>query len=277
MSHLATNQYPWSTFYRRSAQDFEADLAAGFDQVSAAGLDGFEPIASSPGQIRDVGGLLQERGLEMRSIYVNSTLHDPPRIEESMDAVLAIADAAYEAGTRIIVTNPSPLQWGGPDDKNDAQLETQALALEQLGRRLADMGLVLAYHNHDAELRHAAREFHHMMTGTDPRYVTLCLDAHWIFRGAGNSAVAVYDVVSLYGNRVTELHLRQSVNGVWQEAFGPGDIDYPRIASELRRKGVAPHLVLEQAVEQGSPNTLGPLEAHRRGVDYARKLFASSR
>jgi len=83
------------------------------------------------------------------------------------------------------------------------------------------MGLTLSYHNHDIELRNAAREFHHMMVGTDPAYVTLCLDAHWIYRGAGNSAVALFDVLKLYGPRITELHLRQSKDNIWTETFRP--------------------------------------------------------
>jgi inosose dehydratase len=151
---------------------------------------------------------------------------------------------------------------------------TQAEALDTLGRKLAALGLVLSYHNHDAELRNAAREFHHMMVGTDPKLVTLCLDAHWIYRGSGNSAVALFDVVKLYGPRVTELHLRQSVKGTWTESLEDGDIDYPALAKHLAGLGLKPHLVVEQAVEQGSPKTMNAVEAHRRSVEYARRVFA---
>jgi inosose dehydratase len=133
----------------------------------------------------------------------------------------------------------------------------------------------LAYHNHDIELRNAAREFHHMMAGTDPRHVSLCLDAHWVYRGAGNSQVALLDVVKLYGARVSELHLRQSRGGVWSETLDDGDIDYTALAQALAHARVRPHLVLEIAVEKGTPKTLSPLEAHRRSVDYARRVFAA--
>jgi inosose dehydratase len=172
------------------------------------------------------------------------------------------------------VTNPSPLRWGGPENKTDEQLKVQAAALEKLGAGLKKMGLILAYHNHDIELRNAAREFHHMMVGTYPDYVTLCLDAHWIYRGAGNSQVALFDVLKLYGPRVTELHLRQSQNGVWTEAFGPGDIDYQRLAGSLLQIGVKPLLVLEQAVEAGSPNTMNAVEAFKKSTEYTRQVFA---
>ena len=113
-----------------------------------------------------------------------------------------------------------------------------------------------------------------MMLGTDPKNVTLCLDAHWVYRGSGNSQIALFDILNLYGPRVTELHLRQSRNGVWTEVFGPGDIDYPRLAGHLLKIGVKPLLVLEQAIEDGSPNTVKPVEAFTRSVQYARQVFA---
>jgi inosose dehydratase len=37
---------------------------------------------------------------------------------------------------------------------------------------------------------------------------------------------------------------------------------------------VKPHLVLEQSVEKDSPKTMDAAAAHRRGGEYARKVFA---
>jgi inosose dehydratase len=273
--HLACNQYPWTVFYARENRDFGASLDSGLAEVAQTGVDGFEPLVTGPPQIDQLAPLLKKHGLQMRSLYVNSTLHRPDQAEASIEQVLSIAEKAKRLGTKIIVTNPNPIRWGGPEDKNDAQLRFQARALSKLGTRLKEMGLVLAYHNHDAELRNAAREFHHMMLGTDAALVTLCLDAHWIYRGAGNSAVALFDVLKLYGRRVSELHLRQSVDHVWTEALGDGDIDYPRLAKQLLKIGVRPHLVIEQAVEQGSPKTMNAIEAHRRSCAYARRVFAA--
>jgi len=273
--HLATNAYSWHVFYQREGRDFGAALELGLKDVTASGLNGFEPGAAGTEDVRQLLPLLRKHGLEMRSIYVNSSLHEPAEADRSIEQVLAVARAVKPFGTRIVVTNPNPLRWGGPENKSDDHLRTQAEALNRLGRELASLKLTLAYHYHDIELRLAAREFHHMMAGTDPRYVTLCLDTHWLYRGAGNSQVALFDVVELYGQRVSELHLRQSQNGVWSETLGPGDIDYEALAKALARKKVKPHLVLEVAVEAGTPKTLDPVEAHRRSADYARWVFAA--
>ena len=273
--HLACNVYPWIVFYGRDGRDFNASLDAGLADVAASGFDGFEPIINAPPDVDRLAPLLKKHGLQMRSLYVNSMLHERDKADDSIKAVLAIAEKAKKTlGTRIIVTNPSPIRWGGSENKDDSQLETQAAAMQKLGRQLKGIGLILAYHNHDIELRNAAREFHHMMVGTNPEYVTLCLDAHWIYRGAGNSQVALFDVLKLYGPRVTELHLRQSEDDVWSETFDEGDIDYARLAEHLLAIRVRPHVVMEQAVEGGTPKTMGNVEAFRRSSRYARRVFA---
>lgn len=272
--HLASNSYSWHVFYQREGREFGASLDAGLKDVAASGLNGYEPGIGSPAEVESLLPLLQRHRLELRSIYVNSTLHTEEEADRSLANILAIARVAKTAGTRIIVTNPNPIQWGGSQAKSDRQLRTQAAALDGLGRELASLGLALAYHNHDIELRQAAREFHHMMVGTNPANVGLCLDAHWIYRGSGDSAVALFDIVQLYADRVRELHLRQSSQGTWSETFAPGDIDYPALAKALRRGEVKPHLVLEVAVENGTPKTLDPIEAHRRSAAYARQVFA---
>ena len=272
--HLACNQYPWTVFYRRDNRNFNNELDKGLGEVAASGMDGYEPLANNPQEIDRLGPLLKKHNLQMRSLYVNSVLHEPDKADESIEAVLTIAEKAKRLGTRIIVTNPSPIQWGGPQNKNDAQLKVQAKALEKLGRLLKTMGLTLSYHNHDIELRNAAREFHHMMLGTDPEYVTLCLDAHWIYRGAGNSSVALFDVLKIYGPRITELHLRQSKNNIWTETFTDGDIDYPALAKYMLNIEVKPHIVLEQAVESGSPKSMTTIEAFKKSSQYARRVFA---
>jgi inosose dehydratase len=272
--HLACNQYVWHVFYQREGKNLAERLDPALGEMKEAGIDGFEPTLGSAEEVDALRPRLERHGLEMRSFYVNSTLHEPDQVSQSLDQILAIANAAKRAGVRIVVTNPSPLRWGGPENKNDRQLECQAEAMNRLGKALKDLGLKLAYHNHDIELREAGREFHHMMVGTDPECVGLCLDAHWIYRGSGNSSVALFDVARLYARRVCELHLRQSRDHVWTESLGDGDIDYPRLVKVLASESMHPHLVLEQAVEDRTPHTMDAVAAHRETVAYARRVFA---
>lgn len=272
--HLSCNLYTWYSYFNRLGKDFYADMDAGLGQIAASGMNGFEPSLTSIAQVQEMGPLLDKHGLEMRSVYVNSKLHDRNESEKSIESVLKIVEQCKALGTRIIVTNPSPLAWGSGDDKTDAQLRDQAVALQTLGAEIYNMGLTLAYHTHDSEFRAGAREFHHMMQSTNERHVTFCLDVHWVYRGSLNSNVAIFDVIEMYGDRITELHIRQSKDQVWTETFGDGDIDYAGVVDVLKRKNVNPLLVLEQAAEEGTPNTMTPLDAHIKSQQAVRKVFA---
>lgn len=272
--HVATQVYPWTTFFNRAKKPpFEKNLAENIAAVAKTGVDGFEPIGESPKQVEKLAAELKKHDLKMRSLYMNVTLHDSFSIGQESRNVLAVAREAKKHGCEIFVCNPTPIRWGGPEAKTDAQLRMQADIMNRLGRRLQTLGLQFAYHTHDIEMRHAAREFHHMMLATDPKLVHLCLDAHWIFRGAGDSEVALFDIIKLHGSRIIELHLRQSRQGIWTEAFGPGDIDYPRLAVVLQEMEKKPLVVLEQSIEAKTPNTMDAVAAHTEGVKYIRQAF----
>ena len=270
---ISCQQYPWMTFLEREDKNWKTNVTESIKLVAKSGIKGFEPLYESLEEVKLLKQLYKDYEFETESIYVNSILHDASKVDESMEQALAIAKAAKKHGAKIVVTNPSPIRWGGPEDKNDAELMVQAKALNTLGEEMRKSGLTLAYHTHDAEMRQSAREFHHMMHGTDPKNVKLCLDAHWIYRGSGNSQVALFDIVNMYADRIVELHLRQSEEGIWTETFGDGDIDYGRLANVLLENKVNPHLVLEQSVEEGTPNTLNAVVAHQQSYTYAKELF----
>lgn len=271
---ISCNQYTWITFFRREGRDWNADLDKSLAEYAKSGFQAFEPSFEKVEDVKKLAPLLKKYNLALPSFYVNSSLHDAAVAPQSIETVLAIAKAAQPLGTKIVVTNPSPLRWGGPDNKNDAQLTEQARNLDRLGAALRKLGMTLSYHTHDIELRAGAREFHHMLLNTDPANVTFCMDVHWVYRGSGNSELAVFDVVKLYGKRITELHIRQSKDGVWQETFEPeGDINYSQLAQELKKLGVTPHLVVEQCLEEKSPHVLSTVEAHQRDLAEVKKTF----
>lgn len=269
--HVACNQFCWINMYRREGRNFNADLDAGLDEVKRSGMDGLEAMLGSPAAAEQIIPLLNRHGLAMRSFYTGATLHDPAAVDANIEKVVATAAKAKELiDVRICVVNPTPLRG---EEKTDVQLETQAQGMTRLGRVLAEHGITLAYHFHAPAWKSDGREFHHVMNETDPQAVGLCLDTHWVYRGSGNNEQQVYDVVQRYGKRVAELHLRQSKDGVWTEYLTDGDIDHVKVASRLEAQGVKPLLVLEQAVEKGTPDTMDAVESHRRSREYVEKVF----
>jgi inosose dehydratase len=268
---VGTQSYVWFQVYQAQGKKLEDHWDEILGQVAAAGCEAFEHTVdalATPEQAETMGRLLAKHGLRMPSAYAGSRLHDE-RWEESVGQVLSRAAFAKQLGASVLITNPQPLS----QDKTEAQLETQARALDTLGRELAARGLRLAFHNHSPEMRASAREFHHMMVGTSPAHVGLCLDAHWIYRGAGNSQVALFDIVRLYGERIASLHLRQSRQGTWTQTLSDGDIDYHRLAAVLQHLAFNGPLIMEQAVETGTPTDLPAVERERQSRQWVRQVF----
>ncbi len=268
---IATNVYGWTQLARAAGQEF--DRAAAMAQARAAGLTGWEDAFRSAAEVAAVAADAEAAGLSMRSAYVFGAFHEEALAAQSSDAALAICDAALPHGVTRFISNPDPLPGGTP--KTDAQLRIQSRALEALGQAIRARGGALLYHTHAPEMQMAAREFHHMMAATDPAALSLCLDIHWVYRGAGDSMVALEDIIRLYAPRIGELHLRQSKGGIWDETLGEGDIGLATVATMLADRGVRPLLTLEHAYEEGTPSTMDPVSAHAASVATTTRLFGA--
>jgi len=271
---ISCNTYNWTTFFRRQGLEWGEDLDFCIRQFKESGITAIEPAFSHPDEVRRIQTYLDRYEIAMPSAYVNSLLHESEAAEKSIENVLAIARELKKSDTEILVTNPSPIAWGKKVAKNDSQIKLQTEKLDNLGQQLLDLGITLAYHTHDSELLAGGKEFHHVLQNTDSAHVSFCLDAHWVFRGCENSDLAVFDAIKMYGDRIVELHIRQSKEGIWTETFGEGDIDYVRMADIFVRNNIHPHLVIEQAVEKGTPNTLDAITAHKISLQKVQTIFS---
>jgi inosose dehydratase len=273
---ISCNSYTWYTFYRREGKEWWQDPDACASEFLQSGLTAIEPSLSSADEAVKMIATLKKHNILLPSIYVNSVLHKTDEASKSIDMVLSIAREVKKYNTKIVATNPSPIQWGGPAVKSDSELLEQSANLERLGKELKKLDMILAYHTHDTEMLAGAREFHHMLQNTSRENVSFCFDVHWMYRGSQNSQVAVFNTLKMYGSRVVELHLRQSVNGIWSETFEEGDIDYVRFFMQLESMKLKPHLVIEQCVEDKSTNTTGAVNAHRIDLEAVRRIFKRS-
>jgi inosose dehydratase len=271
---ISCNSYNWFSFYSRENKTWGENLDADIQEFAKTGIKAYEPGIDNAEHATKIIKALKANGLSMPSIYVNSVLHVEDEAQKAIDNIMAIAKVVKSFGTKIFVTNPTPIKWGGDELKTDKQLIFQAKMLDSLGQKLKAMGITLAYHTHDIELKAGAREFHHMLQNTKPEHMSFCFDVHWVYRGSADSNLAVFDVLKMYGNRIVELHVRQSVNGIWSETFtAAGDIDYIRFAKELAAKGIHPHIVIEQCVEEKSPKTLEAVAAHIVNLKEISRVF----
>ena len=270
---VSINSYTVGTFYAREEIKFRENPDRIFAELKEAGLSGFEASAGKPEDLDFFLNSLKKNDLQLLSVYSGGNLHDEATANNEIKRLVSLAEKAKQAGTKVIVINPN-----AKSGKSDEELNRQNRNFDILGAEMRKMGIKLALHYHTTELENAAREFHSFMSDTKPENVSLCFDVHWSYRGSNNSAVSAYSHAKLYGDRVAELHLRQSKDGIWTETFKKdGDIDYDKTMAILRQNKNFRNclFVLEPAPEKGTPKTLKPLEIFKQSVEAVQQMFNS--
>jgi inosose dehydratase len=259
--------YGWAQYYERKKESFSEHLDETLAALAEADYDfaeGFLDVEFPENNAR-FAARLKSKGLRPVSMYAGVKLHDADQAPAVIEKVLTAAKICRQAGFLLININPD----SAGREKTDDELRTQATSLDELGRELNKLDLILGVHNHLPEMLHGAREFRGNLRRTDRAHVGLCFDVHWIYRGGLAPIAALRD----YADRVVSWHLRQSRDNVWLEELADGDINYPEVAEFVREHGYLGPYTVELAVEEGSKLTRSIVENHRRSREYVRQVF----
>jgi inosose dehydratase len=99
--------------------------------------------------------------------------------------------------------------------------------------------------------------------------VALCLDLDWLHQGG----FSPLDLLREAGNRVHEIHVRNSRDKLWLESFDDGDLDYREIAAWLNHHALKPLIVVELAYRANTVVTRPLAEDLRLSRLYAEHIF----
>lgn len=111
--------------------------------------------------------------------------------------------------------------------------------LTEVGKRIADLGIQLGYHNHMNSLGEAPDEVDRIMEAVDPRYVKLELDVAHYAQGGGDPAKAIRK----YHDRLLFLHIKDvetvAPSGSQSSTYrfvelGRGRVDLPAVFAALK-------------------------------------------
>lgn len=262
--------YQWMVNYYQEGKHLEEHFEEVFSEIQSAGYAGCEGMLSfveTEEKAERVKHLLQNHQIVMPSVYSGGALHQFPQAQATLERILSQAPSALKAGVRYININPDPIGR----EKTEEELATQAQSLNQLAHQLREIGLELLIHHHDPEMRSQAREFKAMAEQTDPLLVGFCLDLHWAYRGGMNPT----ELLEAYLPRVKALHLRNSLQGIWSEALGEGDIDYSKISTLLQQSGWRGLLIVELAYETRTVVTRSLAENYKISRQFVRNTFGA--
>lgn len=159
-----------------------------------------------------------------------------------------LRDAALTAGIPHVVI-PSL----SAEDRKDYYKVAENL--NKLGEIFNDSGLLLGYHNHDAEFKKQGDEvaLEILLKETQPDLVSFQLDLYWVVKG-GADPVAL---VEKYPGRFCSFHVKDAAEDLEQTTVGTGIVDFESVFNIKGKAGITYYFVEDERTD----DPFGNLEA----------------
>jgi inosose dehydratase len=266
---VVAQMYVWQQYNQEHTQRLEDHLNEAFAVTARAGyaaVQGFLTWFATPAEADATAAALTAQHVRLVAAYADGPLHDTGA-DATIARIVERATRAKRHGVLTVIVNPDVRRDGA--EKTDEELAVQARNLDRLGAALKAIGVALAIHAHDKEMRSGAREWYSNLRNTDPSTVGICLDVHWVYRG-GQDPLALLGAA---GSRIRDLHLRNSRGGVWLEDLSAGDIDYAKVAKALRDVKFSGTYTVELAYEPRTVRTRSLEDDLRTSREFVRRAF----
>jgi len=218
-------------------------LLTAIREMKELGFEGFETnirfFEPQLGKVAETKAALQAIGLEFVGAHTGLPNYQKLGIEGAGNEVTKLAEQAKQFGARALVLSHGGLSKTG--QFTEEALDQKAQALNMAGKRCADAGLVLAYHNHQPEFQNHAAEELGLLKKTDPKLVHCMMDiGHaWL---ADPDAISVFaaNPGRVFGLHVRDFHNRESV------PLGQGEFPLKELAAVIKRTGWTGWLIDEE-------------------------------
>ena len=266
---LACQTYVFEQDYGQRQQKTLDHADEIFATVQEAGYHAVELTSNffPPEKTADTLALLDKHSLALPIAYIGGPMHNEVS-QKTVDQAVAYAERLKpHKGLEAISFNCDPKP--GHASKTDEELAVEAKALEQLGAALTRMKLRLLAHQHAPEMADHAREWRYFVKNTTAKNVGICMDTHWTLRGGED----VMQILREAGQRIGDVHLRNSKDSVWLEELADGDLDYGAVAAELKKNNYRGWLTVELAWDPKTQKTRPLGENLRRSREYAERVF----
>jgi inosose dehydratase len=220
---------------------------------------------------REVRDLLEQHHLKMVALSSGSIKIDHGVEADQMATTVSHAQFTRDAGglyLQVIADRPKDRPITADDYQRMGHL------LTEIGKRTADLGVSLGFHNHMGSLGQSPEEVEQIMDACDPRYAKLLLDIGHYYQGGGDPAKAI----EKYHDRLLFLHIKdveelpQSTDPKhtyrWAE-LGRGKVDIPATFAALKRVKFHGWAVVELDSEPDASRT--PKESAAAAEEYLKE------
>ena len=208
------------------------------DDIAALGFKGIQLRSNcveefgSPTPVRD---LLEEHKLLFVALSSGGVNIDPAVESEELAKHTEHAKFVRDAGGLYLqVTDERPKGHA----ITPADQKRLGYLLTELGKRTADLGISLGYHNHMGSLGERPEEVDAILEATDPRYARLELDVAHYYQGGGDPVKAILNyhdrLLFLHIKDVEKLHGGDSPKPDRFVELGRGQVPLPAVFAALR-------------------------------------------
>ena len=229
----------WQGNDRQAIEDI-ADLGFHGIQLRANVITEF----ASAGELKD---LLQKHKLTMVALSSSGVRIDPSVEADELAKHTANARFVHDVGglyLQVVDQKPKDRAVEPADYKRLGRL------LTEIGKRTADLGVSLGYHNHMGTLSERPENLDQILSAADPRYVKLELDVAHYFQGGGDPAKAIYThhdhLLFLHIKDVEPVQPASSNTKNYQFVeLGRGKVDLPAVFTALQKTNFRGWAVVE--------------------------------
>lgn len=223
------------------------DVQGALDDISAVGYPGVQLRNNvlkmyAPAQLKEMLAQRRLRFVALSSGDLSLDKPEGPQIEEHVAHAQFLKDAGGRYLQILDVLKAYP-RTATPDE-----CVRLGRMLTELGKRTADMGVPLAYHNHLNTLSQMPQNLARILDASDARYVKLLLDVAHSAAGGGDPAKQIVE----YRERLAFVHLKDYVDQPdnkhypfqWVE-LGRGKVDLPAVFAALKKVNYSGWAVVE--------------------------------
>jgi inosose dehydratase len=210
------------------------------DDIASAGYKGvqFRIDATTEFRPSELKELLREKKLTFVALSSGEVLIDPAVEAEQIRKHVANAQFVRDSGGLYLQVldqlKPYPRKVTAEECVRLGKL------LTEIGRRTAELGVPLAYHNHMNTISEHPGNLEIVLENADPKYVKLLLDTAHSAAGGGDPAQAI----ERYHDRIIFLHLKDEVSIPMTEKekypfrwveLGQGQVNLPAVFAALAK------------------------------------------
>lgn len=208
------------------------------DDISDLGFHGIQLRSNVLKEFdnNELKDLLQKHRLTLVALSSGGVRIDPAVESDEVARHTANAKFVHDLGGLYLqVTDQRPKDRA----VTSADYKRLGQVLTAIGKRTADLGISLGYHNHMGTLGERPEELDQILSAADPRYVKLELDVAHCFQGGGDPA----KVINTHHDRLLFLHIKDvepvgpggEGNGYRWVELGRGKVDVPAVFIALKK------------------------------------------